>query len=99
MGLDDENEIKSGLLAARKRRSSQSTADFETSFKSTGTTRKEAVADPNGEGTRNGPKNRDLGLVRKGRQSVKLRDFMQRMQKDNADLHAACAAKTSGFCK
>lgn len=91
--LDHEDDVKSGLAAVERRRSLQVAAVFEAGFKTTETITKVVVADPGAQGTKGVPKPRDLGLVMKGVHPDELRDFTQRMENDNTESYAACAAK------
>lgn len=53
---------------------------------------KEAIADPEGQGKKDVPDTRELGLVRENGQFNERPDFMQSLQKENAALCAACTA-------
>lgn len=77
----------------------QVTADFEAAFKATSVTPNEAVADPEEQRVKGVPNNRDLGHMGEGGPSEELRDSVQRMLKENANLHAACAAKKTACAK
>lgn len=74
-------------------------ANFKAGFKTVGATLKEAVADPDRQGKKEVSDTRDLGLVGEGGQTNVLRDFMQGLQKENAELYADCAAENAAGAK
>lgn len=75
------------------------TAVFEAGCKATSVTPIEAVADSDGQGTKEVSETQDLAPMGEGDQSEELRDFMQGMEKENAELHTACAAEKAARAK
>lgn len=59
MVLDDDDDVKSGSSAVEGWRPLQATADFEPGFTATRATTKEAVANQEGQGTKDLPEVRD----------------------------------------
>lgn len=85
---DDGDDVKSGSRAVGEGRILQADADIEAGFKAASGKPKEAAADPEEQKNKDVNKTRDFGLVGKGGQFDESCNFMQGMQKENADVHA-----------
>lgn len=59
--LGDQDYVNSGSHAVERRRSLQANADFKTGFKASGAILKEAVAYPEGQGSKEVPKTQTFG--------------------------------------
>lgn len=71
------------------------TANFEAGFQAEGAKPKKAAANAEGQSRKDRPESHDLGLVVENGHFNDLRDFMQRVQKENDMLHATCAAENA----
>lgn len=75
------------------------TTDFEAGYKAADATQTETVADPERQETKIVAETQNLGHMREGGQSEGLRDSMQGMQTENAELHAASTANKAARTK
>lgn len=93
MFLEDEDGDNSGFFAVEERRSSQAAADFRADFKGKSKAPMKAVADPEGQGSKDEPNIHDVNLMSKIGKCNVVHDFVQLLQKESAKLHTNCAAR------